>query len=327
MRKYWGIWLSLIILFVTVVLFSGCGKESVVATVNGEKINMSELNIRVDQAAARYGYDLDSEEGKEFVGYLREQILQSMIEEKVILQAAAEKDIAADKELVDKELEESKSQFDDQEEYEEYLKDLKLTEKDLRMYIEHSLILNELFDDITKDVTSTTKDIEQYYQDNQSEFFVPEQVHAYNIVVKTEEEAKEVIKRLDEGENFEELAVELSIDTTAQSNKGDIGYIKKEDALLEEFKEAAFELEVGQYTKEPIETMYGYHVIKVVDKKEEKHNSFEEVKANLENRFIFEEKNAVFLEYVDELKEKAEIIKHLPEEQSVQEQEGSEDGK
>ncbi len=327
MRKYWGIWLSLIILFVTAVLFPGCGKESVVATVNGEKINMSELNIRVDQAAARYGYDLDSEEGKEFVGYLREQILQSMIEEKVILQAAAEKDIVADKELVDKELEESKSQFGNQEEYEAYLKELKLTEKDLRMYIEHSLILNELFDDITKDVTSTTKDIEQYYQDNQSEFFVPEQVHAYNIVVKTEEEAKDVIKRLDEGESFEELAVELSIDTTAQSNRGDIGYITKEDALLEEFKEAAFQLEVGQYTKEPIGTMYGYHVIKVVDKKEAKHNSFEEVKVNLENRFIFEEKNAVFLEYVDELKEKAEIIKHLPDEQSAEEQEGSEDGK
>jgi foldase protein PrsA len=90
--------------------------------------------------------------------------------------------------------------------------------------------------------------------------------------VKTEaknkalETAKEVITKLDEGKDFAELAKEYSKDSSA-SNGGDIGYFNDGDNE-EEFFNAAKKLKVGEYTKEPVETKYGYHIIKLTDQKE-----------------------------------------------------------
>lgn len=298
-------------LLIVSLALAGCGGKTA-ATVNGEKIMEDELNARLNQVAAMYGYDLTSNEGKEMVDYLKEQILQSLIEEKVVLQAADEMKISAAKEDMEKEFKTIKDQFSEDKQYKAFLEERKFTEKDLKTYIEHQLILNKLFDEVTKDITSTSEDVEKYYKDNVEEFFVPEQLKARNIVVKTEEEANLIIERLDKGEDFAQLAVELSIDPTAKQNQGDIGFFDKDASLVDEFKEAAFQLKVGEYTKKPVQSTYGYHIIKIEDKIEEHQRSFEEVKEDLTERFIMEEKNEKFSVYVDELLEKAKIENLLP---------------
>lgn len=310
------------VVFLTIMLLlSGCG-EKVVATVNGEKITENELNSRINQVAAMYGYDLESEEGKQLVGFLKEQILQSLIEERIVLQAASDKKISINNDDVKKELDKVKEQFASDQEYQDFLKERKFTEANLKTYIKNQLILNKLFEEVTNDITDTTKDIKAYYDNNKPEFYVDEQVKASNIVVKTEEEAKGIIDRLDNGEDFGALAEELSIDPTAKQNKGDIGYFDKNASLVEEFKKAAFELKTGQYTKEPVQTMYGYHIIKVEDRKVAKQRTFEEVEQELKERFIFEEKNEKFSMYIDELLDKAEIEKNLSDDKE-QENTGS----
>lgn len=317
MKKY----LSVISIFLCLIfMLTGCGSK-VVATVNGEKITEDELNTRVEQAAAMYGFDLESDQGKEMLTFLQEQILQILIDEKVIMQAASEKNIEVSKEELDKEIKNIRDKFSNDKDYEEFLKERKFTEKDLNTYLENSLVYKKLFDDVTKDITSTDRDIEEYYQENKEEFYVSEMVKARNIVVKTAEEAQAVIERLDKGEDFATLALEVSIDPTVKENQGDVGYFGKDAYLQEEFKDAAFAMETNEYTKEPVTTMYGYHIIKVEDRKSAHQRSFDDVKKELEERFILEEKNEAFSRYVDNLIEKADIEKNLPKEEEPKDDE------
>ncbi len=93
-----------------------------------------------------------------------------------------------------------------------------------------------------------------------------EEVHARHILVKTEDEAKKVIVDLNNGAKFDDLAKERSSDPSAK-NGGDIGYFAK-DELIPAFSDAAFKLKKGTYTKEPVKSQFGWHVIYVEDKRE-----------------------------------------------------------
>jgi peptidyl-prolyl cis-trans isomerase C len=92
-----------------------------------------------------------------------------------------------------------------------------------------------------------------------------EEIHARQILLKTEEEAKEAIKALDSGANFQDLAKQRSMGPTAASG-GDVGYFTKGE-LIPEFSDAAFKLKTGTYTKEPVKSQFGYHVILVEDRR------------------------------------------------------------
>ena len=103
-----------------------------------------------------------------------------------------------------------------------------------------------------------------------------EEVHARHILVKTEDEAKDVIKQLDAGKDFAELAKEKSTDPN-KADGGDLGYFTK-GRMVKEFEEAAFALDKGTYTKTPVKTDFGYHVILVEDKRDAAPPAFDQVK-------------------------------------------------
>ena len=84
---------------------------------------------------------------------------------------------------------------------------------------------------------------------------------------EAKEKAEKLIKKLDKGEDFSKLAKENSDDTGSASNGGDLGYFNKGD-MDEEFEKAAYELKVNEYTKEPVKTTYGYHIILKTGEKE-----------------------------------------------------------
>ena len=103
-----------------------------------------------------------------------------------------------------------------------------------------------------------------------------EEVHARHILVKTEAEAKAVIAELDKGADFAELAKKHSTDPGGSSG-GDLGYFGHDD-MVKEFADAAFALPAGQYTKTPVKTEFGWHVIKVEDHRVSTPPSFEEAR-------------------------------------------------
>ena len=90
-----------------------------------------------------------------------------------------------------------------------------------------------------------------------------EMVWARHILVSTEDEAKKVIERLNNGEDWNALAAEVSTDTSNNTKGGDLGWFMK-GVMDPDFEKAAFEQEVGTYSKEPVKTQYGYHVIQVI---------------------------------------------------------------
>ncbi|MEA3533830.1 peptidylprolyl isomerase [Rhizobium sp. CC-YZS058] len=92
-----------------------------------------------------------------------------------------------------------------------------------------------------------------------------EEVKARHILVKTEDEAKAIIKELDGGKDFATLAKEKSTDPN-KDDGGDLGYFTK-DRMVPEFSEAAFALEKGKYTTTPVKSQFGYHVILLEDKR------------------------------------------------------------
>jgi peptidyl-prolyl cis-trans isomerase C len=108
------------------------------------------------------------------------------------------------------------------------------------------------------------------------------EVRARHILVATEEEATAIIAALDGGAKFEDLAKEKSTDPAAQ-NGGDLGYFLAEE-MVKPFADAAFALEKGQYTKTPVQTEFGWHVILVEDKRERTPPPYEELKPEIQNQ-------------------------------------------
>lgn len=102
-----------------------------------------------------------------------------------------------------------------------------------------------------------------------------EEIHARHILVATEDEAKAVIKELDGGKDFAEVAKEKSTDSN-KTDGGDLGYFAK-GRMVPEFEEVAFALDKGAYTKTPVKTQFGFHVIKVEDKRDAPPPPYEQV--------------------------------------------------
>lgn len=109
-----------------------------------------------------------------------------------------------------------------------------------------------------------------------------EEVHAYHILVKSEDEAKKISKQLKDGADFDKLAKLKSTEPGAKVSGGDLGYFTAEQ-MVPEFSKAAFAMKKGEIS-DPVQTNFGWHVIKVVDKRAKKIPSFAEVKPALEKQ-------------------------------------------
>ena len=170
------------------------------------------------------------------------------------------------------------------------------TEKQLYSYIEIAYKRELATQDYALTLI-TDKDIEEYYNEK-----AIGDIKASHILIKsdatddmTDDEkatakekalntAKEIIKKLDKGEKFEDLAKEYSDDSSA-SDGGNLGYFNRGD-MVSAFEEAAIKLKVNEYTKEPIETQYGYHIILKTDEKEK--GTLEELKEEIKITLRYE---------------------------------------
>jgi peptidyl-prolyl cis-trans isomerase C len=112
-----------------------------------------------------------------------------------------------------------------------------------------------------------------------------EEVQASHILVSTQAQAQDIINQLNKGADFATLAKKYSTDPTGAQNGGDLGYFKKGD-MLPEFSAAAFALQPGQITQTPVKTRYGYHVIKLVNRRLSSPPTFDEAKAQLQQQYV-----------------------------------------
>jgi len=116
--------------------------------------------------------------------------------------------------------------------------------------------------------TVTDEAIKARYDAELAKFVADDEIHAVHILVATEEEAKAIVAKLDEGGDFAAIAKEKSADTGSGANGGDLGFFGH-GAVVKPFEEAAYALDVGAYTKTPVKTDFGWHVIKVLEKRKQ----------------------------------------------------------
>ncbi len=134
------------------------------------------------------------------------------------------------------------------------------------------------------------EDVQQYYEDNQQQYSTPEQIRASHILLKTEgkddaavkKEAEDLLAKAKAGADFAQLATKYSEDDESKVKGGDLGYFSK-GQMVPEFDTAAFALEPGQIS-DVIKSPFGYHIIKLVDKKPATTRPLEEVRAQIEDQ-------------------------------------------
>lgn len=163
-------------------------------------------------------------------------------------------------------------------------------------------IIRTVFLERLADEATTEEAIAAKYEAFKESTPTEEEVRAAHILVETEEEARALIKQLEDGADFADLAKSESTGPSAPKG-GDLGYFKREGQMVEPFAKAAFDLEAGAFTKEPVETQFGWHIIQVTDRRMSEPPALDEVRDQLANEIAQE----TLTEFVENLRASAEV--------------------
>jgi foldase protein PrsA len=282
--------------------------EDVVAIVGGREITIEEFNtiFTVYQILYenRFGKEFWNEEieGKKALEFVKERSLDMM----VILNVALPQ---AEKEKVSISDEEFEILFKDwimgiQEDgkYEAVLSERGLSEEALRDFAKQDMIFTKFLEEYVKTFKMTDKEAKEHY-DNNPQRFNFEEVKASHILVKTREEALAVRERAVAGEDFEELAVELSIEPIAETSKGSLGYFAR-GLMVPQFEEVVFSMEINEISQ-PVQTTHGFHIIRFEDRRDTT-LEFNEIK-----EYIKQDSYAVQEAIYDRLKQGKKIYTYI----------------
>ncbi len=260
-----------------------------VATVDGDKISKAQLDEVFDKAVQMTGVkaaDLTSEQKME--GY--RQLLDELITEKLVTKAAA--GFTVPQSEVDAQIAKIKAQFPSEEDFGKQLAQVGQSPEQLNDSIRKMLQQEQWLESQVAGKTEVTdEEAKQFYEANKGEFQQPDTVKASHILfLVSKDDSQEIVDqkleaaktaeaRAKKGEDFMALAKELSEEPGAKESGGDLGFFPK-DRMVPEFSEVAFSQKVGDIS-DPVRTQFGWHVIKVTDKKAAGTVPYEEVKAQL----------------------------------------------
>ena len=302
----------IMILTLTALLLTACGgsaseiPDDAVALVNGQPI----LTVTYENTLAlmKMNYEMemgdgffdepDNEEGMILLETIKENVLDRLIFTEIILQEALSNNLSLD----DEQIEETMSMFmgfiQDDEDLLNYMEQNNIEESYFRTEMERELLMMEFQQYYIDNVEITEADARAYFDDNK-DMFGFEQVAASHILVDTEEEADNMVDQLDAGAEFEALALQYST-CPSGAQGGSLGYFNR-GQMVAEFENAAFSMEPGEIS-EPVQTQFGWHIIKVTDKIAEQ-DDFEAAKDDI----IEQLKNTAMQEHISQLRGSAEI--------------------
>lgn len=257
-----------------------------VATVNGVAIPTSlyldEVERQIRFITEQYGVDWSDPQMAATLTQVQDQMLQQLINLELIRQLGAAEGASVDAALLDQELEASKAQILSEGVYadwEDFLETNGITEEYYRSRVYDSLLIDEL---VVRHGGET----------------IVEQVRAQHILVADEETAQKVLDELAAGKTFEELAQEYSTDSGSKDSGGDLGWFPR-GMMVEPFEEAAFSLEIG-VVSEPVQTDFGYHIIKVLGKEDRplEGSMLEQAQQQAFTDWFFQQKDSADIEQI-----------------------------
>jgi parvulin-like peptidyl-prolyl isomerase len=227
-------------------------EQPLAARVNGQPILLADYEKQVAQfeaALSDQGSDLSSEEGQATIAQIRRQVLEEMINQLLIEQAAAKEGIAISDEEVESHVQADIQAVGDESKFEQWLADNNLTREDYKTILRSELIYGAMFERVTAAVPTSA-----------------EQVHVRHILLESEEEARNVLAQLQAGGDFTALAQEFSRDESTRESGGDLGWFRQGLELMPpEVEAAAFALEVGQ-TSGVVASQFGYYILQLLER-------------------------------------------------------------
>jgi peptidyl-prolyl cis-trans isomerase C len=274
--------------------------EGPVAKVNGRDIPSDEYYAELDKIE-KHGAKIPEER----LGRIKENILKRLIEAELIKQAIEKDNIAVPESEITKAFDEYKSRFKGDDQFDNYLKHGKLTVEDIKERIKEKRAL-ELLIEKRGSLDVSDEEAQDFYEKNKRFYQEKEAVQALHILVKVEkdapeEEEKKAMERLKEaqaalakGEDFAAVAERFSEGPSGPKG-GDLGFFTR-GQMVKPFEDVAFAMKAGEVS-EPVRTRFGYHIIKVLDRREESQKPFSEVKEqiyeSLRNKKFFQERRTL----------------------------------
>jgi peptidyl-prolyl cis-trans isomerase C len=269
--------------------------QDLVATVNGTGITRVEFDRSFKAYLQQRGIPQQHLEKADQFGDLKMEAINMLIDQELLYQEAKKKDFIADPERLAGEIAPIRARFPSPEDFAKVLKEQGFTEETFADIVERRLSVQTLVEtDIAKGISVSDEEVSEFYTNNPEQFKRPETVRARHILRKVEpgadsssrDEVKkkigEILKEAESGADFAELAVQYSEGPSAKRG-GDLGFFPR-GKMVKPFDEAVFSLEPGKISG-IVETKYGFHIIKVEEKKEAAILSKEEVADEL-NGFL-----------------------------------------
>ncbi|MER2000581.1 MAG: peptidylprolyl isomerase [Lysinibacillus sp.] len=276
--------------FAAIAILAGCSNQDSrsVAEIGDEKITEAELNEMLQK---QHGTTM----------------LDTLISYKIVELEAKKAEIEVTDEEVEAEYEQYSEQYGGVDGMMTMLKEYNMTEDDVREDIRIYLLTLKLLEN---QVEVTDDEILAFFEENKSNFATPESITASHILVEEEALAKELIKRINNGEDFTELAKEYSVEEGVADTGGSLGTFGRGE-MVAEFEEAAFAMEVGELSKAPVKTEYGYHVILIEDKVAGEDADFESSKDEARKMLLEERMDEAYTPWLEEKYEEYDVKRNL----------------
>ena len=293
---------------------SAVAGQDAVARVNGVAISAIELKRASKiMLAGQRGMVPSADQQKEF----EKQALTQLVSAELLYQAGQKLEIKDLDKQVDDKLAQGKAKFTSAEDFTKAMKDMDMGEKDLRDYTRRDLIITNFIEKtIAPTVKVSEEDARKFYEQNADKFTRPETVKASHILLgvdekagaeekkKAREKAEKLRKELAGGADFAALAKANSTCPSSQQG-GDLGYFAK-GQMVPAFEKAAFALKPGEIS-DVVETQFGYHIIKLTDKKAAEKVDFKETRPRIEEYLKNQKVGAAVNDYLTEARKSAKI--------------------
>lgn len=305
--------LFLITLLCIALAFTACSNtneqgdmdDNVMATVNGKAV----LRDEYDDALAYYksyveyqygegAWETEASRGLTYKDYYENFVMDTLTYRLLLLDAAEKEGVVVTEEEKQHELENFKTYFGNDEDYNNYLEQTETTEEFLLEDLAKDIMINNFVMSKIDSLNPNDNELKTIFDDKK----MNTQVRASHILVDTEDEAIDIIERITNGEDFGELALELSTDPGTAANGGDLDYFNYSQ-MVQTFSDAAYALEIGEVSG-PVQSEFGYHIIKLTDKVVDEDITVESMK----NQLIEYYKTFKYEDLLEELKSDAVIV-------------------
>ncbi len=284
--------------------------DKIVAIVDGDVITLSELEEFLGPGRTQME-GVDVKIGNKDV---RQRALEQLIERKVLIHEAKDKDIEIREERIDQRIKEIKGRFASEDEFRQALQDEGLTEAKLRKRIEENLMVAVLIDrEIKSKIRVGEEEVRKFYEENKEKFKEPGEVEISQIFLEvnkeegwgeSERKGKDLLKQLREGADFSLLAKEYSRGPNAAKG-GKLGFLTLGE-LSPEFEKVVSGLKVGEVS-DLIRMGDGFHIIKLEGRKAARQMELAEVKGRIEAIIFADKAEKKYREWIEKLKKKAYI--------------------